>query len=219
MKSAIRRALPLMAGLMIVLLVGCSSSPEMQADEEAAAREPGRDYLHADPDVDEVMVFFGYQCGPCHQFYEQQLTHWLEDRIDVDTVLVPVLFDPDVEAAARGFHAAELLGSNPTFHRSLFVAYQSDPSRVATAEQIMALAAECCALEADEFRAAYESDTVERRMVQAQALVYGHGIRRTPSVMINRDQVVTPLDVQAGELLIDVVESVLQGSLPPGRAI
>lgn len=219
MKSAIRRALPVMTGLLALVLVGCAGSPEMETGAETTAIESERDYLQVHPELDEVMVFFGYQCGPCHQFYEQQLTHWLEDHEEVDTVLVPVLFDPDVEAAARGFHAAEILGANPNFHRSLFVEYQADPGRVATAEQVMALAANCCALDADEFGAAYESDTVERRMTQAQALVYGHGIRMTPSVMINRDQVVTPQDVQAGELLIDVVESVLQGGLPPGRAI
>lgn len=204
--------------LMALLLTACATPPGQKTDTTAAEAE-SRDYLYRDTDRDEVMVFFGYQCGPCHAFYEQQLTHWLDDNADTDTVLVPVLFDPEVEAAARGFHAAQLMGANPDFHRSLFVAYQADPSRVATDEQVIDMAAGCCGLDQEDFRDMYHSDAVQQRMDQAEALVFGHGIQATPAVMINREQVVTPNDVRPGEFLIDVVDAVLQGGLPPGRAI
>ncbi|TGG93221.1 hypothetical protein E4656_09170 [Natronospirillum operosum] len=200
--------------MMLVLLAACASAP-------AQRDQVRQDYpQQADPDRDEVMVFFGYQCGPCHQFYEQELTHWLTTADDnVDTLLVPVVFSSSVEAAARGFHAAELMGANPDFHRSIFVAFQSNPERVATAEQVIELAGHCCGLDQEEFRRLYESEAVDRRMRQAETLTRGHGISMTPSVMVNRELVLDPYDVQMGERLIDLVDNALQGDFPSGRGI
>ncbi|MCH8551453.1 MAG: DsbA family protein [Natronospirillum sp.] len=204
--------------LLALLLTACATPSAQDTTTSGTQAQPG-DYRFHDTDRDEVMVFFGYQCGPCHAFYEQQLTHWLDDNSETVTLLVPVLFDPSVEAAARGFHTAQLMGANPDFHRSVFAAYQADPARVASDEQVIAMAASCCDLDQEAFRDMYHSEAVQQRMDQAEALIYGHGIQATPAVLINREQVVTPNDVRPGEFLIDVVDAVLQGGLPPGRAI
>lgn len=204
-----RLLLPLLTAL--VILTGCATT---NTTTERSALPT--DYSSYPTDKPEALVFFGYQCGPCYQFYHQELIHW-DERIENDgqLVLVPVLFDPTVEYAARAFHAAEILGENPQFHAHLFYAYQSGVD-LYSEKAVLAFARQHINVPYADFQATLRSDLVDQRMAQAQALVQQYNIRATPSIIVNRKHLVDPTMVSSTAELFEEVQNTMNGG-QPGR--
>ncbi|MFY0663412.1 MAG: thioredoxin domain-containing protein [Natronospirillum sp.] len=200
---------------ILLAFAGCASTSGDGSYRQATAPT---DYLSYPNDQAEVLVFFGYQCNPCHNFYSQELARWSATGADdVSIVYVPVIFSDAVYPAARAFHAAEVLGENPAFHAQLFDAYQSGVD-LSSQKAVMAFARGCCDIDPVAFRTAYESELVERRMDQAETLLYQFGIRATPSVIVNREHLVDPSMVASGRSLLDTVKARLNGEAP-GRLL
>lgn len=200
---------------ILLAFAGCASTLGNGTSRQATAPT---DYLSYPNDEPEVLVFFGYQCNPCHNFYRQELAPWsAAGADDVSIVYVPVIFSDAVYPAARAFHTAEVLGENTAFHAQLFDAYQSGID-LSSQKAVMAFARSCCDIDPMTFRTAYESELVERRMEQAEALVYQFGIRATPSVIVNREHLVDPSMVASGHTLLDTVKVRLNGKTP-GRLL
>lgn len=205
--------LPLLAAL--VILTGCATTNTATHTTNERSALP-TDYFSYPTDKPEALVFFGYQCGPCYQFYHQELIHW-DNRTSNDgqLVLVPVLFDPNVEYAARAFHAAEILGENPNFHAHLFYAYQGGVD-LYSEKAVLAFARQHISVPFNEFQAAYRSDLVNQRMAQAEALVQRFSIRSTPSVIVNRKHLIDGGMVSSIAELFEEVQNTMKGG-EPGR--
>ena len=209
-----KRLLLVMLPILFVV-AGCAST---SSDTTARQTAAPTDYLSYPNDQAEVLVFFGYQCNPCHNFYRQELAQWsAAGADDVSVVYVPVVFSDAVYPAARAFHAAEVLGANSVFHARLFDAYQSGVD-LSSQKAVMAFARSCCDIDPVAFRTAYESELVERRMDQAEALLYQFGVRATPSVIVNREHLVDGSMVSGNQTLLDIVKARLNGQTP-GRSL
>lgn len=209
MKSFLYMLFPL-----LFVLAGCASTG---TDVTARQSSAPTDYLSYPSDQAEVLVFFGYQCGPCHNFYSQELAQWqAAGADDVSVVYVPVVFMDAVYHAARAFHTAEVLGANPEFHGRLFNAYQSGVD-LSSQKAVMAFARNCCDIDPVVFRTTFESELVERRMQQADAMLYQYGINATPAVIVNREHLISPHMVSSGSTLLDAVKARLNGEAPGRR--
>ncbi|HQU14628.1 MAG: hypothetical protein B7Z66_04695 [Chromatiales bacterium 21-64-14] len=155
--------------------------------------DAGIDYKVIDPPVAipgaakgkvTVVEFFWYGCPHCYHF-EPYLDAWLEHKpADVQFIRIPAPLNPTWTIHARAYYAAQELGVLNRIHRPLFDAVQKEGPQLASEDALTAFFAQH-GVKAADFRAAYESFTVDAEVRRARALAQSMGISGVPTLVVD----------------------------------
>ena len=151
---------------------------------------------------------FWYGCPHCFHF-EPLVTEWLKTKpADVSFRRVPAIFAEQWKPHARALYAAEALGSLEKLHKRLLDAIHVDKRRIFDEFALMQFVTEV-GFDADEFKAAYESPTVEGKVKMATLATRDYGIDGVPAVIVNGKYRITASMAGSQEAMLDVVNFLL----------
>ena len=153
--------------------------------------------------VEVVEVFF-YGCSHCWHL-EPMMNTWAGTLPEgVAFRRLPGVLNPRWEPHARAFYAAESMGKLEQFHPALFRAMQVDRRPIIKEDDLVKFAGEI-GIDENEFRAAYNSFTVEAKIRKAQDLNRRYGIDGVPAVIVNGKYRTGPGLTGGGEGTIEVM--------------
>jgi thiol:disulfide interchange protein DsbA len=132
----------------------------------------------------EVVELFWYGCPHCYHF-EPALQGWLKKKPD-DVMFrrIPALFNEAWVVQARAYYAAEALGVVDKLHQPLFDAIHQEGKRIMDEESIIKFAVSQGIPEKD-FRDAYDSFAVDKKVRQAMMATRDYGITGVPAILVN----------------------------------
>jgi len=133
----------------------------------------------------EVIEFFWYGCIHCYNF-EPQLEQWKKTLPD-DVVVEgsPAIWRPNpMEAHARAYYAAQVLGVSETMHGAIFSAMNVERKPLASEAALADFFAKY-GVDKEQFGKAYNSFGVSSQVRQATARAKGAGLQGTPELMVN----------------------------------
>lgn len=162
-----------------------------------AAVQPGEDYVLLNPpqptsgDKIEVLEFFFYGCSHCYDLHPQ-LSAWKNTMPkDVELIYLPVPnFQASWEPMARTFYALESLGQVNQLHDALFKAWHVDHIDLSDEAAITNFVA-LHGVDRAKFSAAYNSFSMQSKVVRAKQMVSSYGIRGTPTLVVDGKYVLT----------------------------
>lgn len=159
----------------------------------------------------EVLVFFGYQCRHCFNFYQSQLLGWKERRrADVTVRLAPVVWTPAVEPAVRAWHTMQRIGDAAVFHEQLFAAYQRQPEQYSDPQALAELAHQCCNIDPEVFLEAYNAEETNVTRAADEQAVREYRIEATPTVIVAGRYLVQAGAQAHGQRMIDVIDRLVK---------
>jgi len=136
----------------------------------------------------EVAEIFWYGCTHCYTF-EPHLVLWSNQAKDVHIVRVPTLIAEPQRVHARLFYTLQYL-DREDLHQSVYDAIHraGNPLTAATPEQALELLltfARMHGIAAEDFKRAYESETVAKQVARAEQLMRTYKVQGTPSIVVN----------------------------------
>jgi thiol:disulfide interchange protein DsbA len=164
----------------------------------AFAAEAGKDYTMLSParptntSKIEVLEFFFYGCSHCFHLHPL-LSSW-EKSIpkDVELTLVPVVFRDSWEPMARTFYALEALGQLPQLHDPLFQAWNVGKVELSDEAEILNFVTPR-GVDRAKFSAAYNSFTMQSKVVRAKQMLRTYAIQSTPTIVVDGKYVINGL--------------------------
>lgn len=140
----------------------------------------------------EVLEFFFYGCSHCFHLHPK-LNEW-EKKIpkDVDLQYVPVIFRDNWEPMARTFYALEALGQRKQLHDALFEAWNVHNTDLSDEAKITEFVAKH-GVDRAKFAAAYNSFSMGSKVMRSGQMVQSHGIRGTPTIVVDGKYSITAL--------------------------
>ena len=178
--------------LFAVLVVLCATS----AQAEVVA---GKDYKLLNPaqptssgNKVEVLEFFFYGCSHCFHLHPK-LNAW-EKNIpkDVELQYVPVIFRDNWEPMARTFYALEALEQRKQLHDALFDAWNVHNTDLSDEAKITEFVAKH-GVDPGKFSAAYNSFSMNSKVMRSTQMVQSYGIRGTPTIVVDGKYIITGL--------------------------
>ena len=155
-----------------------------------AEPEAGKDYQMLNPPQPtqnrnkiEVLEFFFYGCTHCNKL-NPLIGAW-EKKLpkDVEFIYVPAVFNPTWEVSARTFYALEALGQRAQLHDELFNAWDANVELVDEASTTDFLAKH--GVDRKKFADAYNSFSMQSKVVRAKQMGQTYGIRGTPTLIVD----------------------------------
>ena len=139
----------------------------------------------ASADKIDVIEFFWYGCPHCNAF-EPALDAWQKKLADdVAFKRVPVAFRQEPYVAhQRIYYALEAMGLVDTMHRKVFYAIHNERQRLDDLDDIAAFMQKN-GVDADKFKAQYNSFSMQAKLQQARKLAAGYKIDGVPTLGIN----------------------------------
>lgn len=163
-----------------------------------AAAELGRDYKLLNPPQPtttkkiEVLEFFFYGCSHCFHLHPQ-LSAWEKTMPkDVELIYVPTIFRDSWEPMARTFYALDSLGQQHQLHDALYKAWNVDNTDLSDEARILDFVAQR-GVDRAKFSAAYNSFSMQSKVVRARQMIRSYGINGTPSLVVNGKYLITGL--------------------------
>jgi len=135
----------------------------------------------------EVLEFFWYGCPHCYDF-EPEVHAWLESKAD-DVVFkrVAAPLNPAWGVHSQFFYTAEAMGVLDKVHKPLFDTFHNNKSlrsRLSSKDGLIQFAAQQ-GVDAEKFRATWDSFFVNLRVNQAKKLAALYQVRGVPAVAVN----------------------------------
>lgn len=170
----------------------------------------GRDYIElSNPAIvtnqgtTDVAAFFWYPCWPCAEF-EEYLTDW-ESTLDSNVMVtrIPAIWSSSMRFHARAFYTAQLLEVTSASHRLFYTAFDRENPTVRNEEDLQRFF-ESLGVSASEFYFAYESDTVETLLQQAEALNRAYQVQSTPTIYVGGRFSISPANAGGFSEVIEV---------------
>jgi thiol:disulfide interchange protein DsbA len=193
----------------IVLALLCATHTQVFAEPEA-----GKDYQILNPvqpthsgNKIEVLEFFFYGCSHCFKLHPL-ISAW-EKKIpkDVEFTFVPAIFNPTWEVSARTFYALEAMGQRAQLHDDLFNAWNDNILLTDEASTTDFLAKH--GVDRKKFGDAYNSFTMQSKVLRAKQMGQVYGIRGTPTLIVDGKYLISGLQpaetMQVLNALIDKV--------------
>ena len=179
-----------------------------------AAAELGRDYKLLNPPQPtttkkiEVLEFFFYGCSHCFHLHPQ-LSAWEKTMPkDVELIYVPTIFRDSWEPMARTFYALDSLGQQHQLHDALYKAWNVDNTDLSDEAKILDFVAQR-GVDRAKFSAAYNSFSMQSKVVRAKQMIRSYGINGTPSLVVNGKYLITGLQpADTIRVLNEVIEMV-----------
>lgn len=160
--------------------------------------EPGRDYKLLNPPQPvsagkvEVLEFFFYGCSHCFHLHPP-LSAWEKTMPrDVELVYVPTVFRDSWEPMARTFYALESLGQQHQLHDALYKAWNVDNEVLGDEAKILDFLAPR-GVDRAKFSAAYNSFSMQSKIVRAKQMLRSYGITGTPTLVVDGKYLITGL--------------------------
>ena len=182
--------------LFAVLAVLC-------ATQVLAEPQLGKDYTLLNPPQPthsgnkiEVLEFFFYGCSHCFKLHPL-LSAW-EKKMpnDVELTFVPAIFNASWEPMARTVYALEALGQRKQLHDDLFNAWNVNNTDLADEAKIADFVAQH-GVDRKKFSDAYNSFSMQSKVIRAKQMGQSYGIRGTPTLIVDGKYVITALQPDA----------------------
>ncbi|PCH59222.1 MAG: disulfide bond formation protein DsbA [SAR86 cluster bacterium] len=155
----------------------------------------------------EVVEIFWYECPHCFSF-EPLISQWHKHSpADVDFQRVPAMFNSTMRTHAQMYFTAENLGVLDELHDPMFESLIVQRRRLRNEAQIADLFAEH-GVEADIFKAAYNSFSVQTKLKQAELLMAQYRPKSTPNMVVNGKYIVAPKGDQ--RRMLEVVDYLIE---------
>ncbi len=155
----------------------------------------------------EVIELFFYGCPHCWHL-EPTMNAWAATMPAEAAFRLMPATGPRWDPHARAYYAAEALGKLDVFHEALFKAMQVDKRRIATEDDLMKFAEEV-GIDPKEFRAAYESFSVETKLAKAREMQARYGIDGVPAVVVNGKYRTSPSQTGGTDRFVDVLNALV----------
>ncbi len=197
--------IPSLVGIVAALLLSIGSA--WAADEGPGYATLSPPVPTATGDQVEVVEVFSYTCPHCWHL-EPMMASW------VGTKPEGVVFrrQPGTggrwDPQARAYYAAESLGKLDVFHPALFKAMQVDRRPILKEDDLVKFAGEI-GIDEKEFRAAYNSFTVETKLRKATDLSTRYGIDGVPAVIVNGKYRTSPAQTNGPEPMFAVLNTLV----------
>lgn len=168
------------------------------ATQVYAEPEAGKDYQILNPSQPtqsgnkiEVLEFFFYGCSHCFKL-NPLISAW-EKKMprDVEFTYIPAIFNPTWEVSARTFFALETMGKRAQLHDDLFNAWNDNIELVDEASTTEFLAKH--GVDRKKFSEAYNSFSMQSRVVRAKQMGQTYGLRGTPTLIVDGKYLITGL--------------------------
>ena len=163
-----------------------------------AAVELGKDYKLLNPPQPtsakkiEVLEFFFYGCSHCFDLHKP-LSMWEKTMPkDVELTYVPTIFRDSWEPMARTFYTLESLGQLHQLHDALYKAWNVDNNALSDEAKILDFVAPR-GVDRAKFSAAYNSFSMQSKVVRAKQMIRSYGIAGTPTLVVNGKYLITGL--------------------------
>lgn len=152
----------------------------------------------------EVLEFFFYGCSHCFHLHPK-LNEWEKRKPkDVDLQYVPVIFRDNWEPMARTFYALEALGQRKQLHDALFEAWNVHNMDLSDEAKITEFVAKR-GVDSSQFGAAYNSFSMNSKVMRSNQMVQSYGIRGTPTIVVDGKYVITALQPEDTIRVLDEV--------------
>ena len=163
-----------------------------------AAAEPGKDYKLLNPPQPsstkkiEVLGFFFYGCSHCFDLHKP-LSAWEKTMPKgTELIYVPAIFRDSWEPMARTFYALESLGQLHQLHDALYKAWNVDKTDLSDEAKILDFVAPR-GVDRAKFSAAYNSFSMQSKVVRAKQMIRSYGITGTPTLVVDGKYLITAL--------------------------
>ena len=161
------------------------------AQGQAAAPVEGRDFVRLNTPAPvpagakiDVIEFFWYGCGHCHEF-EPALETWVKKLpADVAFRRVPAIFNAVWETHAKLFYALQALGQLEALHRRIFAAIHVQRQRLDKEAEILAFVS-ANGVDAAAFAEAFKSFGVATKLRQSKQLAEAYKIDGVPALGVH----------------------------------
>ena len=194
--------------LFVVLALLCTTQvfAEPQLGKDYAVLNPPQP-THSDGKI-EVLEFFFYGCSHCFKLHPL-LSAW-EKKIpkDVELTFVPAVFNASWEPMARTVYALEALGQREQLHDALFNAWNVSNTDLTDEAKIADFVAQH-GVDRKKFSDAYNSFSMQSKVIRAKQMGQSYGIRGTPTLIVDGKYLITALQpdatIQVLNALVDKV--------------
>ncbi len=174
--------------------------------------ELGKDYKLLNPPQPvstrkiEVLEFFFYGCSHCFHLHPL-LAAWEKNMPkDVELIYVPTIFRDNWEPMARTFYALESLGQLHQLHDALYKAWNVDNDVLGDEAKILGFVAPR-GVDRAKFSAAYNSFSMQSKVVRAKQMIRSYGITGTPTLVVDGKYLITGLQpADSIRVLNEVIE-------------
>lgn len=163
-----------------------------------AAAQPGKGYTLLNPAQPvsskkiEVLEFFFYECSHCF-YLHGELAAWEKTMpADVELTFVPTIFRDSTEPLARAFYALESIGKIKQLDDAIYQAIHVKQAHLYDLDTIGAFVGSN-GVDRSKFSAAYNSFTVNSKVVRAKQMIRSYGINGTPTLVVDGKYAITGL--------------------------
>lgn len=157
----------------------------------------------------EVIEFFWYGCPHCYSL-EPELNNWLKTKpANVHFIRQPAVFSELWGKHAKAYYTAEALGVSEKTHAAFFDTIQNKKEKLVSEDELAKFFA-AHGVKDEDFRAAYNSFSVDAKTRQAEAMSARYGITGVPAVIVNGKYRVTATTAQSQEKILPVVNQLIQ---------
>ena len=161
-------------------------------------------------DTIEVVEAFWYACPTCYNL-EPHLERWLASKPDdVEFVRIHASLSPSWRIPSRAFYAAEALGVVDQVHRPLFDAIHIGRNALNDIETLATIFTEHAGVAREDFRKAYSSFAVDRRMRQGDQRLRQFRVQGVPTLIINGKYRTTPGRAQGYPQTIELIDYLIE---------
>lgn len=197
-------------GLLLFLAMGLVTGPA-----RAETYKEGVEYLRVaeqpteSADKVEVLEFFWYGCPHCYQF-EPILEVWKKTvPAHVEFIRVPAVFRPEWKVHARTYYALQAMGLGEKFHSAIFDAIHKDKNDLYS-EAAMTKFLVSRGVNKDDFKAAYDSFSIDGQLRKAIQKVQGYGIKGVPAIGVNGKYLVSGSSAGSYENMLRIVDYLIK---------
>ena len=163
-----------------------------------ASVELGKDYKMLNPSQPtsnkniEVLEFFFYGCSHCFNLHKP-LSSWEKTMPkDVELTFVPTIFRNSMEPMARTMYALESMGQLNKLHEALYRAWNVEKQELFDESAITSFVAKH-GVDRKKFAAAYNSFSMQSKVVRAKQMIRSYGINGTPTLVVDGKYTITGL--------------------------
>lgn len=183
---------------MKVSIKGLIVAFALMVSSAAFSAVQGKDYTLLNPQQPagakkiEVLEFFFYECSHCYHLHPE-LAAWEKTMpSDVELSFVPTIFRDSTEPLARTYYALEGMGKIKQTDDLIYQAIHVKQANLYDLDSISALVASG-GVDKAKFASAYNSFTVNSKVVRAKQMIRSYGIDGTPSLVVDGKYKITGL--------------------------
>ena len=157
----------------------------------------------------EVIEFFWYGCPHCYSL-EPAMNTWLKNKpANVRFIRQPAVFSELWGKHAKAFFTAEALGVGEKVHADFFDAIQNKKQKLVSEDELAKFFAEH-GVKDEDFRAAYNSFSVDAKLRQAETMAGRYGITGVPAIIVNGKYRVTASTAKSQEKMLSVTDELIK---------